>query len=413
MNNATGTAVDANILALMERIQMEQKLLSQQMMGQRNLNQSYTNLVNPIESYLERQRQAADEHRQQDQLVNELILANGLQGIIGNGQCDLSSLVSGYDHLGISTLQAANLMGSGAGYSLMNNAHLFNSTRVNSGYQEGHIPFGNNQSESEAISSVVCSPGNLSLAHYVANVHKPDSVKSFLGQSFNLGQGLGCPSASAYPTMSDYMCANVALSNAVENQKTRANLINSIKKKNTTRHPRPKKPKDMPKRPLSAYNIFFKEERESILASISIPSKSSWKNKSNEGMDDKLAIIHQKTSLKNGGKKPHGKIGFENLAKIIGQRWQNLPPSSVQRCKALALEDMKRYKLEMQEYNDRKAKKQQECDDSSSSDNGSDHQESNNIIKKIQQQQSLPDKIFSRLNSVEKADTSAPLKKRL
>lgn len=92
-----------------------------------------------------------------------------------------------------------------------------------------------------------------------------------------------------------------------------------------------RKPKDRPKRPLSAYNIFFKDERGRILSEI--PGE------------------HQNEHGNKQGKKkksPHGKIGFESLAKTIGQRWQCLDPTRVAYYKSKATEDMVRYKEEME-----------------------------------------------------------------
>jgi HMG (high mobility group) box len=53
-------------------------------------------------------------------------------------------------------------------------------------------------------------------------------------------------------------------------------------------------------------------------------------------------------------KRPHGKIGFESLAKVIGQRWQELDPEQVELYKKEAEVDMKRYKQEMEVYLGRK-----------------------------------------------------------
>ena len=96
-----------------------------------------------------------------------------------------------------------------------------------------------------------------------------------------------------------------------------------------------------------ADNIFFKNQRAKILASI--PEIK------NSAMD----TIHDSAPIEDGSgdrkqKKPHGKIGFENLAKLIGQLWQTSPPNLVQQYKELAVKDMKRYKAEMREYNQRK-----------------------------------------------------------
>lgn len=128
---------------------------------------------------------------------------------------------------------------------------------------------------------------------------------------------------------------------------------------------RPKKPKNKPKRPLSAYNIFFKDERAKILANI--PDKKGedgeeedeeTKVKTEEGEEgeDKPSGEEEKDEdgKKTSGKKrkrvPHGKIGFESLAKIVGQRWKELPPEELETYKKRAEDDMKRYRKEMEAY---------------------------------------------------------------
>lgn len=116
-----------------------------------------------------------------------------------------------------------------------------------------------------------------------------------------------------------------------------------------------KKPKDRPKRPLSAYNIFFKEERARILEKI--PDEKE-KAEGEENKDDPAAVKKEEEEegededgkAKKRKKRPHGKIGFENLAKIIGQRWQELAADQVEYYKKKAEVDMKRYKAEMEVY---------------------------------------------------------------
>jgi hypothetical protein len=130
---------------------------------------------------------------------------------------------------------------------------------------------------------------------------------------------------------------------------------------------RPKKPKNKPKRPLSAYNIFFKDERAKILSGI--PDKADEDDEEDdEGGDEENKVKSEEKDEEEGeegegeegekkkvsGKKrkrvPHGKIGFESLAKIVGQRWKELPPDELEKYKKRAEEDMKRYRKEMEVY---------------------------------------------------------------
>ena len=105
-------------------------------------------------------------------------------------------------------------------------------------------------------------------------------------------------------------------------------IVPSKKKQSKKRAVR-RKDKDKPKRPLSAYNFFFKEERQRLLELL--PAK--------EDVPDQKKQKRKKES--------HGKIGFENLAKEIGKRWQELSDDQSSSYKEKASEDMKRYKQEM------------------------------------------------------------------
>jgi len=90
-----------------------------------------------------------------------------------------------------------------------------------------------------------------------------------------------------------------------------------------------RKPKGKPKRPLSAYNIFFREERNKILQE---------RKKLEESNDDDSDL---------NSKKKEGKIGFEALGKIIGKRWKNLSQSRLTLCQELARKDSERYEAEI------------------------------------------------------------------
>ena len=99
-----------------------------------------------------------------------------------------------------------------------------------------------------------------------------------------------------------------------------------------------KKPKDKPNRPLSAYNLFFQKERARMLGDDA--------SKPEIGKDNKR--IHRKT---------HGKIGFAEMAKIIGSKWKNLPEEEKSEFQEVAAKEKERYAKELSEWNDEQKKK--------------------------------------------------------
>jgi len=116
------------------------------------------------------------------------------------------------------------------------------------------------------------------------------------------------------------------------------------------KRPTKKKPKDKPKRPLSAYNFFFKEEREKIIKVVLAEDPSAVKQ---DPDDDGFLDSETIGRLKKEG----GKVSFEEMGKIIGQRWKNIDPDRLSKYAELAAEDTERYKTEMQAYNGRQEAK--------------------------------------------------------
>lgn len=91
------------------------------------------------------------------------------------------------------------------------------------------------------------------------------------------------------------------------------------KKQQETRK-RWKKPKDMPKRPLSAYNLFFAERRQLLLS------------------------------------QQDNNIGFADLGRIIGSQWKTLDEENKQKYVDTANEERKRYQEEMKLYKEAQAR---------------------------------------------------------
>ena len=125
-----------------------------------------------------------------------------------------------------------------------------------------------------------------------------------------------------------------------------------------------KRKKKKPKRPLSAYNFFFKHERERILKSIDEQNEKKISSKTSKERfkdDDENEVDQKASSSKNSVKKKkeaHGKISFENLAKTIGVRWAKLDEKDMEYYQEFADEDLKRYKKETSEC----VKKEEEAD---------------------------------------------------
>jgi len=112
---------------------------------------------------------------------------------------------------------------------------------------------------------------------------------------------------------------------------------------------------EKPKRPLSAYNIFFREERAKLMeemkerGSLSDPDECTKKKAAGGGRKD--VSLRRSSSQRLGSarkyrRKGQDKIGFENLAKIISQRWKNIDPQRLEECKKKAADDLTRYQAE-------------------------------------------------------------------
>ena len=135
-----------------------------------------------------------------------------------------------------------------------------------------------------------------------------------------------------------------------ENGKKRDRNITTQSLKDYPRK-RYKKPKDMPKRPLSAYNLFFAHEKRRILdrqqKGLELPDFDAL-----EAACAKQSSETNENPSAESKKKKVAPVLFQALAKYIGARWRALSEDERKSFKEQAKDELKRYRQKMKEYHD-------------------------------------------------------------
>ena len=114
----------------------------------------------------------------------------------------------------------------------------------------------------------------------------------------------------------------------------------------SNKKPIKRKPKDLPKRALSACNFFFKEQRQKIVMAVNCEDERNRKKIDPDLTEDLIKKL----------RKDNGSVSFEETGKLIGSRWRVVKamPDQVSSYSSLAKADTERYTRDMEIYNQKK-----------------------------------------------------------
>lgn len=140
-----------------------------------------------------------------------------------------------------------------------------------------------------------------------------------------------------------------------DSSKAKSSTTNNKKKKT-----RRKKAKDMPKRPLSAYNLFFADERQRL---INVGSRRLvGGGGGDDGVEDDLTssvsdsdlLLSSASAARNPRPQHEERLGFAGLARVVAAKWKTIDSTLKEKYESRAAQEQIRYKKQILEYNAQK-----------------------------------------------------------
>lgn len=122
---------------------------------------------------------------------------------------------------------------------------------------------------------------------------------------------------------------------------------------------RKRKEKDAPRRPLSAYNLFFKDRRGEILKSglQAIKDRADDIEKPRAQVKISSRLNSSTPRVRKGRNPPHHIISFKEMAQKISEQWKNISEEEKRQYQIKAKEEKERYQDELYMYHKMKQSK--------------------------------------------------------